>query len=43
MWCKLVQQNAKTDFYKGLSFIISGALQELMEQFDVKAFKEENQ
>jgi TorA maturation chaperone TorD len=35
-WCDLVDKNAKTDFYRGISHIMRGALAELSSMFDLK-------
>lgn len=33
-WCKLVEDNAKGQFYKGISLLVSGALRQIAEQSD---------
>ena len=39
-WCGLVEENARTDFYKGLARLIRGALSALSEVLDVKLAKD---
>ncbi|MBU2611430.1 MAG: molecular chaperone TorD family protein [Chloroflexi bacterium] len=39
-WCGLVEENAQTDFYKGLAHLTRGALSALVEMLDVKSPKE---
>ncbi|MGD0876569.1 MAG: molecular chaperone TorD family protein [Anaerolineales bacterium] len=39
-WCGLMEGNARTDFYKGLATLTSGALSELSELLDVKFSKD---
>lgn len=34
-WCGLVLQNAKTDYYRGLAWMVSGALAELAERLGI--------
>lgn len=36
MWCNLVEQHARTDFYRGLVYLSRGALSELAELLDVQ-------
>lgn len=38
-WCSLVEQHAKTDFYKGLAFLTRGAVSALAELLEVKLIK----
>lgn len=38
-WCKLVEDNARTDFYKGLAHLTRGAMQALSKVLDVKLAK----
>ena len=39
-WCALVKENAKTDFYRGLSYLTMGALLAIADQYDVQVSKE---
>ena len=39
-WCSLVEENARTDFYKGLAHLTRGALSALSEVLDVKFAKD---
>jgi TorA maturation chaperone TorD len=39
-WCGLVEKNARTDFYKGLSHLTRGALSAMSEVLDVKLGKD---
>jgi len=39
-WCGLVEENAWTDFYKGLAYLTHGALSSLSEVLDVKFAKD---
>jgi putative dimethyl sulfoxide reductase chaperone len=40
IWCGLVEQHAKTDFYKGLALLTRGAVSALAEMLDVKLVKD---
>ena len=39
-WCGLVEENARTDFYKGLAYLTRGVLSALSEVLDVKFAKD---
>ena len=39
-WCALVEENARTDFYKGLATLTRAALSELSDLLDIKVMKE---
>jgi TorA maturation chaperone TorD len=39
-WCGLVEQHARTDFYKGLAYLTRGAVSELAELLDVQLTSE---
>lgn len=39
-WCALVKENARTDFYRGLSYLTMGALLAIADQYDVQVSKE---
>jgi putative dimethyl sulfoxide reductase chaperone len=39
-WCGLVEENAQTDFYKGVAYLTHGALSTLSEVLDAKLTKE---
>ena len=39
-WCGLVEENARTDFYKGLAYLTRGALSALSEVLDIKLAKD---
>jgi putative dimethyl sulfoxide reductase chaperone len=39
-WCELVEANARTDFYKGLAYLVRGAVLELSEMLKVEQTKE---
>jgi TorA maturation chaperone TorD len=39
-WCGLVEQHAKTDFYKGLAFLTRGAVFALAEMLEIKLVKD---
>jgi TorA maturation chaperone TorD len=41
MWCDLAEQNARTDFYRGVACLVRGAMLELSTQLEVEILAEE--
>ena len=39
-WCALVKENAKTDFYRGLSYLTMGAMLAIADRYDVRVSNE---
>lgn len=36
LWCSLVEEHARTDFYRGMAFVLRGALLEMATVYDLK-------